>query len=173
MPELESIDVNLSLPFGVGGITGKWKPDQAERQAAWEMYVELITRISVAELHPNEGLLREGLSSLYALFGITRTILREHGAGVAQPKEEGQVSFGRLAVAILNGVLRPFLSRWHPLLSDHENRRNPRDSQLEHEAQWDRNQDLREDLSNVRQVLTEYAGILANVAGVPLLTDES
>jgi hypothetical protein len=61
---LKSVEVNLSLPFGVGGLRGVWQPDQEEQKAAWEMYVELITRIAVVELGPSEGLLREALSSL-------------------------------------------------------------------------------------------------------------
>ena len=38
------------------------------------MYIELVTRIAVIELRPEEGLLREALSSLYSLFDTTRKI---------------------------------------------------------------------------------------------------
>jgi hypothetical protein len=60
------------------------------------MYVELITRISVVELKPGEGLLREALSSLYTLFDTTRMILRKYGPSVAQPKGKDKLSFGYL-----------------------------------------------------------------------------
>jgi len=66
--KLASVNVKLQLPY-IGGIEGNWQPDERERDAAWEMYVELITRLAVVELRPGEGLLREALTSLYALFG--------------------------------------------------------------------------------------------------------
>jgi hypothetical protein len=95
MAKFTSVKVSLNLP--IGGVEGTWEPDESERDAAWEMYVELITRISVAELKPDEGLLREALSSLHTLFGTTRTILRKYGPSIAQPKGEGDLSFGYLA----------------------------------------------------------------------------
>jgi hypothetical protein len=64
---LQSFTVEIGLPFGLGKVAGTWAPAEAEREAAWEMYVELVTRISVEELRPGQGLLREALSSLYSL----------------------------------------------------------------------------------------------------------
>ncbi len=58
------VNVALDIPY-LGSITGVWKPDEHEQSAAWEMYIELVTRIAVAELAPGDGLLRESLSSLY------------------------------------------------------------------------------------------------------------
>ncbi len=168
MAELSSFSVDLKVP-GMGGISGTWQPDDSERLAAWEMYVELVTRISVVELRPDEGLLREALSSLYTLFASTREILREHGPGVAQPKGEGDLSFGYISVIILNVVLRPVLAKWHPLLADYESTKNGSLSRLEHEAKWDKNEELREVLEQTRTVLTGYADLLARVANVPSL----
>jgi hypothetical protein len=171
MPKLTSVKVKLELPY-IGGIEGTWEPDESERKAAWEMYVELITRIAVAELRPGEGLLREALSSLYTLFDTTRKILREYGPSVAQPKGEDNLSFGYLAVAILNTVLRPVLAKWHPLLLDYENAKESSVSPLEHERRWEKYEELREELNTVRGVLTDYANLLAEVADVPSLIVE-
>jgi len=91
------------------GIKGKWVADRDQQRAAWEMYVELITRISIQPFPPNEGLLWEALTSLYNLFGETRRILKTYGPGVARPMDGGSVSFGQLAVNVLNVVLRPCL----------------------------------------------------------------
>jgi len=167
-PKLKSVVVKLQLPY-IGGVEGTWEPDESERQAAWEMYVELVTRISIEELRPDEGLLREALSALYSLFNTTRGILRTYGPSLAQPHGASNISFGYLAVAILNTVLRPTLSTWHPLLLDYENMKGNAVSPPEHERNWDKGTELRNDLNNVRGILTDYANVLAEVAGVPSL----
>ncbi len=43
-------------------LSGKWEPEQVERDAAWEMYVDVVTRISVMPLAPGQGILREALN---------------------------------------------------------------------------------------------------------------
>ena len=168
MAKFTSVKVSLKLPY-IGGVEGTREPDESERDAAWEMYVELITRISVAELKPGEGLLREALSSLYTLFDTTRKILRKYGPSVAQPKGKDNLSFGYLAVAILNVVLRPVLAKWHPLLLDYESTKKSSVSALEHEREWDKYEELRQVLNDVRGVLIQYANLLAQVADVPSL----
>ena len=82
---VSKVSAKLGLPFGIGEISGEWVPEDVERDAAWEMYVELITRVGVVKLGPDEGLVREALSSLYSLFDTTREILRCHGPAVARP----------------------------------------------------------------------------------------
>jgi hypothetical protein len=156
------VTAKVGLPFGIGEIAGEWRPDEAERAAAWEMYVELITRIAVVDLGPDEGLLEEALGSLYALFEITRDILRRHGPTVAQPKG-GTVSFGHLAVAILNQALRPLLARWHPVLDDYQHSRPSGTSRLDWERAWPLHDQLRADLTEVRATLRAYAGLLGEV----------
>jgi hypothetical protein len=171
MPKLASFTVNLDLPF-IGGIEGTWEPDETERKAAWEMYVELITRISVVELKPDEGLLSEALSSLYSLFDTTRKILRQYGPSVAQSKGRDNISFGYLAVSILNAVIRPVLAKWHPLLLDYEHSRPNSISPLSYERKWDKHEDLRKVLNEVRLILINYANLLAEVSEVPSLIIE-
>jgi hypothetical protein len=168
VPKLKSVKLSAQL-LSLVGVEGTWEPDESERTAAWEMYVELVTRISVAELKPGEGSLREALSSLYTLFGTTREILRKYGPSVAQPKGNDKVSFGYLAVSILNVVLRPVLAKWHPLLLEHESAKDASLSALEHERQWERYEELRKVLNDLRVTLKEYADALAEAAGVPSL----
>lgn len=161
---------NVSLPLP--GLTGTWKPDSKERDAAWEMYVELVTRITVVELRPNEGLLREALSSYHSLFETTRRILREYGPTVAQAKgrKKDRLSFGEIAVGVLNGSVRPLLAKWHPLLLDYESKRPSSVSPLEHEHAWDLDAVLRIEMNEVRKVLIMYADLLADIANVPPIT---
>lgn len=104
--------MRASLPFGLGLV--EWEPDRAEQTAAWLLYIELATRIAVQPLGRDEGLSREALSSLYALFGTTREVLKSGGpkVGISEP------SVGWAAIEVLNTGLRPFLSKWHPILRD-------------------------------------------------------
>lgn len=172
MRKPQSVEISLNLPFGLGGLSGTWEPDENERLAAWEMYIELVTRVAVVGLGPEEGLLREALSSLYSLFGTTRSILRAHGPVVAQTKGSGTYSFGRLAVVVLNDLLRPVLAKWHPLLIDYENARPDGRSQLQHERAWQCHQELRGVLVELREALGQYADLLARVAEVPSLLSD-
>jgi len=155
--------------FDLFGVSATWIADTDQQKAAWEMYVELVTRISVATLEDDEGLLREALSSLYALFGETRRILRAYGPEVAMPVKKRSVSFGAIAVRVLNEWLRPFLSKWHPLLADHENRKSPSVSAYEHERSWDKAQALRSSLRDLQKDLGSYANLLAEVCEIPPL----
>ena len=148
-------------------IEGEWQFDQKEKEAAWELYIELATRITTQELAPDEGLLREALSSLYSLFSETRKILREKGPSVARPKGKGQLSLGYIAVTILNSVLRPVLAYWHPTLKAYEETRPQGVSPVQHERKWERSADLRRVLNEIRQPLCTYADYLAKAAGVP------
>jgi hypothetical protein len=155
-------------------IEGKWVLDDVQRKAAWEMYVELVTRISVAELKEDEGLLREALTSLYSLFNTTRQILREYGPSVAKTKwfRKSDLSLGYIAVAILNRELRPLLAKWHPLLQDYEASKPQDVFNLEHERKWERAEELRTVLEENRLVLVDYAHTLAKAAKVPSLIVE-
>jgi hypothetical protein len=164
-----AVEVSINLPFGLAGIRGSWRPDRSERSAAWDLYVELVTRTTGAELGGGHGLLREALNSLHALFPIARNVLKQYGPEIARVKRGGDQSFGHLAVTILNGVIRPVLSEWHPLLLRYEAERRPGVSQAAHEDAWPRNAELRAVLADVRTALVEYTDLLARVAGVPAL----
>lgn len=157
------VTANIGLPFGLGSIGGEWVPEDSERRAAWELYVELITRVSVVELPQGVGLLRETLNSYYSLFATVRSILKSHGPLIARPAEGSSVSFGHLAVAVLNWVLRPTLAKWHPLLDDYESRRPSDVSRLEWETEWELNEQLRADIAAIRGTLQAYAGLLGEV----------
>lgn len=167
-PKLTEISVEIGLPY-IGRITGMWKPNEVEQNAAWELYIELVTRISVAELQPDEGLLRESLTSLYSIFTISRDILRKYGPAIARPKPGSDLSLGYLAIHLLNFALRPVLAVWHPLLLDYEHTRDPSVSPFEHERRWGRVGELRRVLNDTRLVLLDYTDILAQVADVPQL----
>ncbi|HYW27173.1 MAG TPA: helix-turn-helix transcriptional regulator [Terriglobales bacterium] len=146
--------------------TARTPVDTDQQAAAWEIYVELVTRIAVVELGADQGVLREALGSLHSLFGIIRSILRRHGPAVARAgAEPSEVSV--LAMAILNDVLRPLLADWHPRLLEHESRCPAGLSPTEHERAWARNEEMREALAGTRVLLADFARMLADAAAVP------
>lgn len=94
------------LPLPAAFLAAEFAPSEADRRAAWELHVELVTRIVTQPLSPGQGVEASALASLHALFAISRDIMKRHG-------REAQ-SFARVSVAVLNHLLRPFLARWHP-----------------------------------------------------------
>ena len=166
MPRLVNVKLDLKLP-GIGGIQGTWEPDESEVRAAWELYVELVTRTPLGEISSVEGSTRESLNSIYSLFHTTRAILRSSGPSVATPGGGRRLSFGYLAVSMLNLVLRPLLAKWHPRLQAWE-RTNPDASEWE----WQYRGEFLEALDATREQLEQYADLFAEVAGIPELLTE-
>lgn len=152
-------------------MSGEWEPNDVERAAAWEIYVELITRISTVPLAPGEGLLREALASLYSVFDTTRQVLRTYGPDVAEPKPFGQYNLAFLAVTILNAGVRPLLARWHPALADWEARRPDGVTPAAQESALPQSAEFREQLEVTRLALVDYAHALATACGVPNLLE--
>jgi hypothetical protein len=173
-----SCTVDLKAPLFAGiswTLSADWKPGRVERVAAWEMYVELITRIATVPLAEDCGVLREALTSLHSIFPTTREILRRSGPSVAKRKkswwrkickQESDLAFAEVAVFVLNAILRPFLSKWHPELESWEAQRGELASRAEHERKWDKNTEFRRELEQVRIELQKYIDCLAKAAGV-------
>lgn len=128
-----------------------------DKQTAWELFIEVATRVSTQPLGQGDGFLREALNSLYALFGQTRDILKR-----AQPtKVKRAKTVEYLALTMLNRELRPFLSKWHLRLSRFEA------SGGADEAAWPENSQFRQELEEMRGRLLEFALAFARLAGVP------
>jgi hypothetical protein len=161
--------INVGLDLGILSIDGEWQADETQILAAWELYVELVTRIAVQPLGPDDGLVREALTSLHALFGETRRILRARGPGVARAASKGSLTLGAIAVDVLNAALRPFLAKWHALLQTHEETRRADVSPREHERTWPAHETFRKELAVLRGRLSAYADLLADAAGVQKL----
>lgn len=157
----------VSIDFKIGGIGvgTKWTPNEAEQLAAWELLLQLGTRTTISPLPDDQGLIREALTSLYQFFDITRVTLTKHGPQVAQDKGHGDPSLATIAALILNQHLRPVLSKWHPLLDDHESSRPAATGPLTWEAGWEHRDAARQDLIKLREMLRQYLGLLGRAAG--------
>ena len=81
---------------------------QADRSAAWELFVELDTRVATRQLLGGES--KAALSSLASLFVLHRDISKLHGPNCKE--------YYSLVNGYLERSLRPFTSKWHSELDD-------------------------------------------------------
>ncbi|PZT72981.1 MULTISPECIES: TIR domain-containing protein [unclassified Streptomyces] len=139
-------------------------PGPVERAAAFDLQVELVTRVGVQPLGPEDGSLREALTSLHSLFATTREVLHRVAAESPPP-----LVIPRIAFVLANQHLRPFLATWHSALRRHEDTCPPGRSALEHEQLWSRAADMRAQLADLREPLTSTAEELAALCGIDLL----
>lgn len=142
-----------------------------EQKAAWEIYIELVTRIATAPLEDDTGLLREALSSFYSLFHQMRGILRSYDPTIASSDQDTRQSLCSIVVHMLNTTLRPLLSKWHPLLKDYEDQRPVSVGALAYEQQWEKCAELRQEIASTQKELLTYVNILAQIAGIPSLSE--
>jgi hypothetical protein len=167
MPTATFKSFSISIPFL--GLSGNWEVDDQQRKAAWEIYVELVTRVTVVELKQDEGIIREAMNSFYSLFNTTREILKRYGPSIAMTAEKSDMTLGHVAIGVLNKMLRPLLARWHPILEAYEKQRPASVSIAEHERKWEHAAALRSEIEKVRQTMISYADVLAEVSEVSKL----
>ena len=144
---LEKISLNV---MGVGLALDVDFSDE-DQDAAWELYIEMLTRIVTQPLPSADGDEQTALDSVYSLFPTTREILRRRGRGTIQ--------FSKVAIPVLNQVVRPFTAEWH------------RKSMANAFADPVQQQEFREALAALQEDLKNYNRMLANIAGVEDLTD--
>jgi len=140
-----------SLRLKTKYLEAEWTSTDCDQQAAWELYVELITRISSQPLSADEGDEKAALESIYCLFPITREILKSKGRGCKE--------FTKISVIVLNQIVRPFTTKWHKeclqgVFSDKTKCRV-----------------FRSELKHVQKHLRLYTQLLAEIAEVEDLTD--
>lgn len=171
---LREMEVSFETPaslFGVGLPKLSWKgklvPSDAEQRLAWGLYVELTTRIAIAGLRPEEGSLREALASHHSLFRFARERLHEVGPQVGRPRGSGEgMPIAGLVLWMLNGVVRPLLAKWHPLLVQHEESRPEGVGAYSHEAAWPEAEEFRRDLGAARDRLEPFARLFETVCDI-------
>jgi hypothetical protein len=128
----------------------EWTPNDEDKDAAWEMYIELITRVATQDLLPEHGDEKTALTSVFKLFEITREIIKRKGRQCE--------SFTKLAIIILNQRIRPFTAKWHRISVQ---------SGFTEQARCD---EFRAELSKLQSVLRVYCRMLADVASVEDIT---
>lgn len=122
-----------------------------DKDAAWELYVEMLTRIVTQPLPAEVGDEKTALDSVYSLFPSTREILRRRGRNTIQ--------FSKVAIPVLNQVVRPFTAKWH---------KESLSGAFRDEGKCEK---FREELAALQEDLKNYNRMLAEVADVEDLTD--
>jgi len=100
---LENWDMT-SLKIKAGFLEMEWNPSEPDKNAAWELYIELLTRITTQKLDITYGDEDTALASVFSLFGTTRQIIKNNGREC--------IEFTKIAVIILNQKIRPFTAKW-------------------------------------------------------------
>lgn len=138
------------LKVNVGFLETEWEPKEPDREAAWELYVEMITRIVTQPISDEQGDEKTALDSVHSLFPLTREILRRKGRDCIQ--------FTKIAVIVLNQIVRPFTAKWHKL------------SLAGAFSKKAKCLEFRSDLAALQGDLRRYARLLAEIAQVEDLT---
>jgi hypothetical protein len=146
---LENWDMT-SLKIKTPFLEMEWNPQEADKNAAWDMYIELLTRITTQPLADQHGDEKTALDSIYSLFPITRQIIKDNGRDC--------IEFTKIAIIILNQKIRPFTAKWHKLSLE---------GAFENEEQC---KIFRQELRDLQNILSTYSAMLADMADVEDLT---
>lgn len=138
------------LSLNAGFLNLEFAPKDHDRDAAWELYIELLTRIATQHLQPDHGDEKAALDSIHALFGLTRDTLKRKGRHCEE--------FAKIAIVVLNQVVRPFTAKWH------------KESLAGAFSDARRCQEFRRELAAIQEQLRNYTKMLADMANVEDLT---
>ncbi|MCS0603329.1 toll/interleukin-1 receptor domain-containing protein [Streptomyces sp. LP11] len=157
--------VTLVLPGSRREAPVSAAPSESERMAAFDIQVEMVTRIGVQELAPGAGSLREALTSLKSLIDLSRATLHTYSVRLEQGAPTGAATVQSLVYALINDTLRPFTTTWHPRLAAHESRRPADVAPFDHELAWADAEEMRTQLAALRVPLRRIAEGLAGISG--------
>lgn len=147
---LENWDM-MSLKIKAPFLEMEWKPQDEDKAAAWDLYIELITRVTTQSIRDGSGSEKAALDSVYQLFPITRDVIKSNGRHCIQ--------FTKIAVIVLNQIVRPFTSKWHSVISVNETMTDTQKACF------------RQELHVLQVELVTYSKMLADLADVEDLSD--
>ena len=158
---------NFSVNLGFVSLGASF--DDADRQLAWELYVEMMSRVAVRGKVDSEGyenftgeILAESLESMYHFFKEVRALARRFPVGAIGVKQRDHLGF--FAASMLEVVFRPFLEKWQAefrhwwrMAYDDDQPRRPTVVQLE----FPELDEMLLDWTNVRRFVRDAANELA------------
>ena len=134
--------LKIKTPF----LDMEWKPLDEDKNAAWELYIELLTRVTTQPLDTSHGDEETALKSVYSIFPLTREVIKNNGRHC--------IEFTKIAIVVLNQIIRPFTAKWHKL-SVESAFSNP-----------DRCKEFRQELEWLQSKLIIYTQMLGDMAGI-------
>ncbi|MEM6985803.1 MAG: hypothetical protein AAF499_04615 [Pseudomonadota bacterium] len=135
------------LKINLGVLEAEFQPNDPDRNAAWALYIELLTRITTQPLPKAHGDEATALDSVYSLFAVTRDLLKG-------PDGRHAIHFAKIAIVVLNQKIRPFTAKWHKAKLD---------GAFDDPEACDA---FRTELADLQDQLRRYAGLLSQLAGV-------
>lgn len=147
LDEWSMTGLKIKAPF----LEAEWQPKDVDKDAAWELYIELLTRIATQYLEPEHGDEKTALESVHALFGLTRDVIKRKGRHC--------IEFTKIAIVVLHQVIRPFTAKWHRLSLQ---------GAFQDKKQCKR---FRDELSALQVLLRTYTKMLGDMANVEDLTE--
>jgi len=138
--------LKIKAPF----LEAEWLPNDKDKDAAWELYIELLTRIAIQPLPKEYGDESTALGSIHKLFGLTREIIKRHGREC--------IEFTKIAIVVLNQIIRPFTTKWH------------KETLSNALADSRKRDEFRKELIELQELLRNYTMMLSDMACVEDLT---
>jgi len=142
---LENWDMT-SLKIKTPFLDMEWKPQDEDKNAAWELYIELLTRITTQPLDEYHGDEETALKSVFSIFQLTREVIKSNGRHCTE--------FTKIAIVVLNQVIRPFTAKWHKLSVDGAF------------SNQDMCTEFRQELIKLQSILNLYTRMLGDMAGI-------
>jgi len=139
--------LKIKTPF----LEADWHPKDKDKDAAWELYIELLTRIATQPLPKEHGDEATALESIHKLFGLTREIIKKHGRDC--------IEFTKIAIVVLNQIIRPFTAKWL------------KETLANAFADFHKRDEFRKELIELQTSLKNYTKMLSDMAGVEDLTE--
>lgn len=147
LEQWDMTSLKIKTPF----LEMEWNPKDEDREAAWELYIELLTRITTQPLAQEDGDEETALASIHSIFSLTRDVMKKKGRHCFE--------FTKIAIVVLNQVVRPFTAKWHRVsvqggFGDSNNCK-----------------EFRRELYELQKILRVYTRMLADMSGVEDLTE--
>lgn len=162
---LKSFEIaEAELGIGVGKIT--LKPNETDRQVAYQIWVELSTRKVGLPIDLQHDVVAEIYDSWYQFFKVTRELIKSVPVSRASDTSTRKIIY--LSIEVLNEGLRPHLTFWQArfrawyeqqLKASTDTYVEPQDLQ----AKFPRFAELSADLSRVNQHLIAYRAAMHRI----------
>jgi hypothetical protein len=162
---LKSFEIEKAeLGIGAGKIT--LKPNDTDRQVAYQIWVELSTRKIGLPIDLNNDVVAEIYDSWHNFFGVTRELIKS--VPVSRAADDNTRKIINLSIEVLNDGLRPHLTLWQARFRAWYDRqvKDRTDAQMDPQdiqSGFPRFQELSADLINVNQNLIAYRALMGRI----------